>query len=94
MTLAEFQQIAPTLPLQPGIYQYYDAKGELLYVGKAKQIRKRVSSYFSKQPDNLKTAELVKRIAQIRFTIVEVVIATNGRLRTNFAITQTDFHRR
>ena len=71
MTLAEFQQIAPTLPLQPGIYQYYDAKGELLYVGKAKQIRKRVSSYFSKQPDNLKTAELVKRIAQIRFTIVD-----------------------
>ena len=71
MTLAEFQQIAPTLPLQPGIYQYYDAKGELLYVGKAKQIRKRVSSYFSKQPDNLKTAELVKRIVQIRFTIVD-----------------------
>lgn len=71
MTLAEFQQIAPTLPLQPGIYQYYDAKGELLYVGKAKQIRKRVSSYFSKQPDNLKTVELVKRIAQIRFTIVD-----------------------
>lgn len=71
MTLAEFQQIAPTLPLQPGIYQYYDAKGELLYVGKAKQIRKRVSSYFSKQPDNQKTIELVKRIASIRFTIVD-----------------------
>ena len=71
MTLTEFQQIAPTLPLQPGIYQYYDAKGELLYVGKAKQIRKRVSSYFSKQPDNLKTAELVKRISTIRFTIVD-----------------------
>ncbi|MFM7645584.1 MAG: excinuclease ABC subunit UvrC [Sphingomonadales bacterium] len=71
MTVAEFQQIAPTLPLQPGIYQYYDAKGELLYVGKAKQIRKRVSSYFSKQPDNQKTIELVKRIASIRFTIVD-----------------------
>jgi excinuclease ABC subunit C len=71
MTLAEFQQIAPTLPLQPGIYQYYDANGELLYVGKAKQIRKRVSSYFSKQADNQKTIELVKRIASIRFTIVD-----------------------
>jgi excinuclease ABC subunit C len=71
MTPAEFQQIASTLPLQPGIYQYYDAKGELLYVGKAKQIRKRVSSYFSKQADNQKTIELVKRIASIRFTIVD-----------------------
>ncbi len=71
MTLAEFQLIAPTLPLQPGIYQYYDARGELLYVGKAKQIRKRVSSYFSKQPDNQKTIELVKKIATIRFTIVD-----------------------
>ncbi|MBM3915665.1 MAG: excinuclease ABC subunit C [Sphingomonadales bacterium] len=71
MTLAEFQQIAPTLPLQPGIYQYYDTNGALLYVGKAKQIRKRVSSYFSKQQDNQKTIELVKRIATIRFTIVD-----------------------
>lgn len=71
MTPAEFQHIASTLPLQPGIYQYYDIKGELLYVGKAKQIRKRVSSYFSKQPDNQKTVELVKRIATIRFTIVD-----------------------
>lgn len=71
MTPAEFQQIASSLPLQPGIYQYYDDKGELLYVGKAKQIRKRVSSYFSKQADNQKTIELVKRIASIRFTIVD-----------------------
>ncbi len=71
MTLAEFQQIAPTLPLQPGVYQYFDAGGELLYVGKAKQIRKRVSSYFTKQADNQKTIELVKRIATIRFTIVD-----------------------
>jgi len=71
MKLAEFQQIAPTLPLAPGIYQYFDAKGELLYVGKAKLIRKRVSSYFSKKADNQKTIELVKRIASIRFTIVD-----------------------
>jgi len=71
MTVSEFQQIAPTLPLAPGIYQYFDAKGELLYVGKAKLIRKRVSSYFSKKADNQKTIELVKRIASIRFTIVD-----------------------
>ena len=70
MTPAQFQHIAPGLPAEPGIYKYYDAKGELLYVGKAKQLRKRVSSYFNKQLDNYKTQELVKRIDRIEFTIV------------------------
>lgn len=70
MTQTEFQTIAPTLPHLPGIYKYYDAANELLYVGKAKNIRKRVSSYFNKTLASYKTHELVKRIKKIEFTIV------------------------
>ena len=70
MTSTEFQQIAPTLPGLPGIYKYYDINGTLLYVGKAKNIRKRVSSYFNKNLGSYKTHELVKRIRRIEFTIV------------------------
>ncbi len=70
MTAAEFQHIAATIPRQPGIYKYYDAAGELLYVGKAKHLRKRVSSYFTKTFTSYKTHELVQRIARIEFTIV------------------------
>src|SRR5665647_3386560 len=70
MTQQEFSAIATTIPLQPGIYKYYDAANELLYVGKAKNLRKRVSSYFSKIYINYKTHELVQRIRKIEFTIV------------------------
>lgn len=70
MTPAEFQHIAPSIPHQPGIYKYFDEKGELLYVGKAKNLRKRVSSYFSKTFTSYKTHELVQRIAKLEFTIV------------------------
>jgi excinuclease ABC subunit C len=70
MTQTEFQQIAPTLPVSPGIYKYYDASNQLLYVGKAKNIRKRVSSYFNKTLASYKTHELVRRIRKIEFTIV------------------------
>ena len=70
MTAAQFQQITHTLPTQPGIYKYYDAGNTLLYVGKAKDLRKRVSSYFSKTFTTYKTHELVLRIHHIEFTIV------------------------
>lgn len=70
MTAAEFQHIAPSLPQQPGIYKYFDEANELVYVGKAKNIRKRVSSYFNKTLANYKTHELVRRIRRIEFTIV------------------------
>ncbi len=70
MTQLEFQNIAPTLPAYPGIYKYYDGGNQLLYVGKAKNIRKRVSSYFNKTLSSYKTHELVKRIRKIEFTIV------------------------
>jgi len=70
MTASDFQNIASTIPLQPGIYKYYDSKNELLYVGKAKSLRKRVSSYFTKTFSSWKTHELVNRIHHIEFTIV------------------------
>ena len=70
MTSAEFQGIASTLPALPGIYKYYDVNSTLLYVGKAKNIRKRVSSYFNKNLNSYKTHELVRRIRKIEFTIV------------------------
>jgi excinuclease ABC subunit C len=70
MTQQAFSAIAHTIPIQPGIYKYYDASNELLYVGKAKHLRKRVSSYFSKTFTSYKTHELVQRIHHIEFTIV------------------------
>jgi excinuclease ABC subunit C len=70
MTTLEFQHIVSTIPAQPGIYKYFDARNELLYVGKAKHLRKRVSSYFTKTFTTYKTHELVQRIARIEFTIV------------------------
>lgn len=71
MTTEVLQSILKTLPNQPGIYKYYDHKNELIYVGKAKSIRKRVSSYFTKTFTGYKTHELVRRIARIEFTIVD-----------------------
>src|SRR5580698_3524638 len=70
MTAQEFQQLAHTIPVNPGIYKYFDDNDELLYVGKAKSLRKRVSSYFTKTFTNYKTYELVQRIRRIEFTIV------------------------
>lgn len=70
MTQKEFTAVAHTIPVEPGIYKYYDSSNELLYVGKAKNLRKRVSSYFSKTFTTNKTHELVKRIHHIEFTIV------------------------
>ena len=70
MTQEHFSNISATIPALPGIYKYYNTANELIYVGKAKHLRKRVSSYFSKTFTNYKTAELVKRIYRIEFTIV------------------------
>ena len=59
-----------TLPSSPGVYQYYDKEGKLLYVGKAKDLKKRVASYFTKQHDNARTRLLVKKIADIKHIVV------------------------
>ncbi|MEL7585782.1 MAG: excinuclease ABC subunit UvrC [Prolixibacteraceae bacterium] len=59
------------LPEQPGIYQYFDQAGKIIYVGKAKNLKKRVSSYFSKNHDSRKTSILVRNIYEIKHMIVE-----------------------
>ncbi|WP_142784316.1 excinuclease ABC subunit UvrC [Changchengzhania lutea] len=59
-----------TLPTAPGVYQYYDVKDNLIYVGKAKNLKKRVSSYFTKTHDNGKTRVLVRKITNIKHIVV------------------------
>ena len=59
-----------TLPDNPGVYQYYDKEGKILYVGKAKNLKKRVQSYFTKNHDNYKTSVLVKKIVAIKHIVV------------------------
>jgi len=59
-----------TLPNQPGVYQYYDKNGVILYIGKAKNLKKRVSSYFTKNHEYGKTKVLVKKIADIKHIVV------------------------
>jgi excinuclease ABC subunit C len=70
MNLEPFQKIANTIPKKPGIYQYFDKNDTLLYVGKAKNLKNRISSYFTSKIHNQKTIELLNRIDKIEFTIV------------------------
>src|SRR5437763_15473581 len=70
MKQEDFQRIAPSIPTEAGIYKYFDELNDLVYVGKAKNLRKRISSYFNKSFTNYKTYELVQRISRIEFTIV------------------------
>ena len=60
-----------TLPDSPGVYQYYDTKGNIIYVGKAKNLKKRVNSYFTKNHDNHRTRLLVRNIVNIEHIVVE-----------------------
>lgn len=71
MTKEAFSHIAPTLPTNPGIYKYFNKASSLIYVGKAKNLRKRISSYFTKSLQSYKTIELVNQIDHIEFTIVD-----------------------
>ncbi|MFO7703253.1 MAG: excinuclease ABC subunit UvrC [Psychroflexus maritimus] len=59
-----------TLPSGPGVYQYFDKKGKILYVGKAKNLKKRVSSYFNKNHDSYRISVMVKKIVEIRHIVV------------------------
>ncbi len=60
-----------TLPDKPGVYQYFDKDGTIIYVGKAKNLKKRVTSYFSKNHEQAKTYLLVKRIVDIQYIVVD-----------------------
>jgi excinuclease ABC subunit C len=65
------KSLVSVLPDQPGIYQYFDSTGKIIYVGKAKSLKKRVSSYFNKNLQNRKTELLVRNISEIRHMVVE-----------------------
>lgn len=68
--MSDLKNIISSLPDSPGIYRYYNQEGELIYVGKAKSLKKRVTSYFTKQSQhNRKTEKLVSEIKKIEFTI-------------------------
>ena len=66
----KIKSILKTIPTDPGVYRYYDDKGEIIYVGKAKNLKRRVSSYFNKQQSG-KVIVLVSRIADIKFIVVD-----------------------
>lgn len=65
------KQEITTLPNKPGVYQYYNESNEIIYVGKAKDLKKRVNSYFNKIHDSGKTSVLVKNIEYLKYIIVE-----------------------
>ena len=68
--LSKLKAIVSALPEKPGSYQYYDAEGTIIYVGKAKNLKNRVSSYFHSEVDRFKTKVLVSKIWDISYTVV------------------------
>ena len=68
--LAYLKNIVSNLPNKPGTYQYYDKEHTIIYVGKAKNLKNRVSSYFHKETDRFKTKVLVSKIYDITYTVV------------------------
>lgn len=69
--LRHIKSILAVIPEKPGCYQYFDEKGTIIYVGKAKNLKRRVSSYFNKQHDSNKTRVLVKQIRDIKYFVVD-----------------------
>ena len=68
--LARLKNIVLSMPEKPGSYQYYDENHKIIYVGKAKNLKRRVSSYFHKEVDRYKTKVLVSKIHDISYTVV------------------------
>ncbi len=71
MTTSAFEEIVSSLPDAPGVYKYFDINDIIIYIGKAKNLKKRISSYFKTDQLNAKTTLLVKSIARIEFVIVD-----------------------
>jgi excinuclease ABC subunit C len=72
MSSSHLKDFISQLPSNPGVYKYFDAEENIIYIGKAKNLKKRVSSYFNKQQfENRKTAVMVGRIRRIEYTLVE-----------------------
>ena len=68
---SHIEKIVSTLPHSPGVYQYFNADSEIIYVGKAKDLKKRVSSYFNKTDKSVKVQALVKHIADLKYIVVD-----------------------
>ena len=66
----ELREKIAILPETPGVYTYYDASGKIIYVGKAKNLKRRVSSYFNRTHDVLRTQLLVNAIADMSYIVV------------------------
>lgn len=76
-----------SLPNKPGVYQYFNKEGKIIYVGKAKDLKKRVSSYFNKNQDSGKTRMLVRQIHDIKYIVVDnefdALLLENNLIKTN-----------
>ena len=70
-TSQHIKEILQRLPEKPGVYQHLNKEGEIIYVGKAKNLKRRVTSYFQKEHDWVKTRQLVKNIADIKYVVVD-----------------------
>lgn len=85
MTLEEIRKILPTLPEAPGCYKYIGQEGDIIYVGKAKNLRRRVSSYFQRDVNSAKTRLLVRQIRGIEYVVVgteaEALILENSLIK-------------
>ncbi len=87
MSTEHVKNILKILPDKPGVYQHYDKNGTLIYVGKAKNIRKRVSSYFNKTQDSGKTKVLVSKIEDIKYIVtpteLDALLLENNLIKEN-----------
>ena len=90
--LAHLKSIVQSLPEKPGTYQYYDSEHTIIYVGKAKNLKSRVSSYFYKEVDRFKTKVLVSKIHDISYTVVnteeDALLIENQLIKQYKRITQ------
>ena len=86
MSIPSLELQIQTLPDSPGVYQYYDKENKILYVGKAKNLKKRVASYFNKIHDTAKTNVLVKKIVTIKHIVVptetDALLLENNLIKT------------
>ena len=86
-TAEHVRSLLVTLPDTPGVYQYFDAEGHILYIGKAKNLKKRVSSYFNKTHDSARLNMLVRKISDIKYIVVgtefDALILENNLIKSH-----------